>query len=807
LSRRRSARRGYILIYVLVLSLVMGALVLAYQESFRQRNVQVRLNSDRVSARFLARAAIDAMRWGFRESPDPARLAGNPDLESGPILPFVLADQAGMQRRIARKVSGAADHRALLEQLLGAEALAGLDRLTAEVPGAQVQVFAELAPGAGPVGPVKDPAQKTVALTLKAVARVRRAVESYAFAETMTVYSLLPVAAKFTLAGVDVGSVNTGRITTDGQAGEGPPPLVLFHAPGDCDVLSASPFEGTPGSEKPLVEKAVPARDIPRVEGDRGFVFLDSTETDRSVRLNVGSGGTPFGEMHGIYRPDAGKQHVPAPAPIPDAPPKIATFRPASPTNPGVQQAVELEGAALGFHKETNAQGALRAPPVTAFAELGLPAPEENPEADPNATPEPAPSPSAPPAEVIGASRIKLYGTGTFPSPTAVLGNVQRVLAWITDLGVDRDATADDENAQATAVGRKLPVADAHEPVLVSCDEATYRSDVGGEGSAVVTYRRLRPFGEQGQVTNANAVVDVDGVETPVAGEDPVFALDLTLWKYSALFDDYKQYSAFMSHELAIPANLSLHLPALAPAQAGELLRNLALGRPAPLPVDDFYLKEAHVDHRDRLHPLFGSGTDGLTWLDLKGAAPDALRNALTEGLAKRHPSDDPVIVHGQGELEREFFTGNALDLRGLRVKVVSDRDRTPAVLRFSTPLNVRPGSGGVLEVEQFEAPGILNPGQGEAFAPFVLRAHELTLAGKGPYEALIATSQVKQEDTRAFSVIRGALFVEDPAFDLKYPLVVSYDPRLDPTADTAPLYYRVAYQPGARGYELLERP
>lgn len=834
-ARRRAS--GYILIYVLVLSLVMGALVFAYQESFRQRNVQVRLNTDRVSARFLARAAIDALRWAFREAPDPSRLAGTLDLESGPILPFLLADTPALEKRVARKTAGAPDHRALVEQLLGADALSGLDRMVAEVPGAQVQVFAELAPTAPLPGPLRDAAQKSIALTLRAVARVRRASEAYAFTETLTVYSQLPVAAKFTLAGVNVGSVNTARITSDGKPGEGPAPLVLFHSPADCDVLAATPFEGTPGSEKPLVEKPVPPRDVVRAHADRGLVYLDSSESDRAVRLNVGAGGTPYGEMHSVYRNESGKLFNPQPEGIPDPPGKFSSFAPENPTSPGMKQAAELEGAALGFHKDTNAQGALRPLPAAptgnptgpGYEDTGstdapvftgdAPPPDFDPtQVQPGFDPsQPAPEPAAPepagaaaPVAGLAASRILLYGTGTFPSPTAVLGNVQRVVAWISNVGIDRDAGPDDENAQSTAAGRKVPLADAHEPVLVNCDEVTFRADLAGESSAVVNYRRLRSFGDNGQVTNVNALYDADndGVpEAPVAGEEPTFALDLTQWKYGNLFDDYKQYQTVMSRELAFPANLSLHLPALSPQQSAELLRNLALARPTAVPPDDFQAAEARVEHRGRLHQLLGNGNDQRTWLDLKDAPPDALRTALTGSVARRHPGDEAVVVRGQRELERLFFTGTALDLKGLRVKVVTETGRGVATVSFPGALNVRPGSGGVLEVERFEAGAILNPGQGEGFAPFVLRARELVLSGKGPYEALVATSQVRQEDIRTYAVIRGALFLEEPVLDLRFPLVVSYDPRLDPTGPEAALHYRVAYQPGPRGYDLLERP
>lgn len=809
--RYRSSRSGYILVYVLVLSLVMGALVLAYQESFRQRNAQVRLNTDRVSARFLARAAIDTLRYGFREAPDPARLAGQVDLESGPILPFLLADTRSVMKRIARKVGEAGDHRALLEQLLGADTLAGLDRLTAEVPGAQVQVFADMATGAPPAGPVKDPALKTLFVNLRAVARVRKAVESYAFTETLTVYSLLPVAAKFTLAGVNVASVNTAKITSDGKPGDGPAPLVLFHHPGDCDVVAASPFEGTPGSEKPLVEKAVAAKDVIAANADRGFVFLDSSDADRAVKLHVGAGGTPYGEMHTVYAPKGGQTYTPQPEPIPDPPGKFKSFTPDNPTNPGAKQAADLEGAALGFHKDTNAQGALVPLPAAPTGNPTGPGYEEPapdvvytgdappPDFDPTAGGDPAATPEAPPEPVspaalegLAASRILPFGTGTFPSQTAVLGNVQRAVAWIANIGVDRDATSEDENAQATAAGRKVGVIDAHEPVLVNADEASYRADVAGESATIVTYRRLRPFGDNGQVTNANA---------EFAGEDPTIALDLTQWKYGALFDDYGQYKSVMSRELSFPANLSLSLPALAPSQAAETLRNLALGRPLPAPVDDYLLKEARVEHRDRLHLALAD----KTWLDLKGSAPDALRNALSEGLAKRHPADDALEVRGQRELERLFLFGGTLDLKGLRVRVITEGGRGIASVTVPGVLNVR--GGGVLECERFEAGGISNPGQGDSFAPFVLRTKELVLAGKGPYEALVSARSIRQEDIRAYSVIRGALFLDEPLLENRFPLVVSWDPRLDPTGPDAALYYRLAYQPGARGYDLLERP
>jgi hypothetical protein len=178
----------------------------------------------------------------------------------------------------------------------------------------------------------------------------------------------------------------------------------------------------------------------------------------------------------------------------------------------------------------------------------------------------------------------------------------------------------------------------------------------------------------------------------------------------------------------------------------------------------------------------------------------------LVAGLAKRFPGDEPVIVRGQKALEREFMQGGALDLKGLRVRVVAEGPKGTASLAFGAPLNVRPGSGGVLEVDRIELPGILNKGDAEAFAPLIVRAREVVLTAKGPYEALIQARSVRMEDFKSFAVVKGALFLEDPALELANPLVVTYDPRMDPTGEAAQLYYRVAYAPGMRGYDLLER-
>jgi len=274
-------------------------------------------------------------------------------------------------------------------------------------------------------------------------------------------------------------------------------------------------------------------------EGPRGarLRVLDSSETTARWRLNLGSGGTPFGEMHAVYRPRPARsarrnRRHPRPAW------QVRGLAGHLPVNPAMQQAVELEGAAYGFHKDSNGQGAFRPPPAAAVASAGGPddAPPPDAEVPPDADAQCGrhrmhnhlPFGSAGRRRArrreLGASRIKLYGTATFPSPDAVLGNVAARGGVDLEHRLDRDGSADDENAQSTAAGKKLPVADAHEPVLVSCDEGAFRADLSGESAAVVTYRRLHPFGEQGPGHQPERNVDSDGdgvAETPVLARSP----------------------------------------------------------------------------------------------------------------------------------------------------------------------------------------------------------------------------------------------------------------------------------------------
>ena len=225
------------------MSVIVGMLVFAYYQGFRHRDVQVRLSSDRASARYLARACVDALKYAFHEAPDPKTLQ-QVDVEGGSLLPFLLGDSASMKIRVAKKTDGKKDHRDFIEQLVGKDRLEPIDKLVARLPEAKVELFLDLHPlemWPGATGKVlTDPAFKTVEATYRVEAHVRKAYETFRTTDTIDVHSLLPPAvSRFTFALTEEGAqLNTQQVTTRGEDAGGTAPVVLMHSPEDGDPVA-----------------------------------------------------------------------------------------------------------------------------------------------------------------------------------------------------------------------------------------------------------------------------------------------------------------------------------------------------------------------------------------------------------------------------------------------------------------------------------------------------------------------------------------------------------------------------------------
>jgi hypothetical protein len=776
-------RRAFILGTVLIVAIVIAALAIAYRQGALHRGVQVRAHTDRIAARFLARAALEAMKFAVGEATLPPAVPAGADASS--LYSLLLLDPAGLARALAGN-SGAApagDDRALLDRLMGPEALAPLDRLAAGLPSARTSIAIGLA-GASlyPASAMRDPVLKRVTLRVRATADVRGARESMSTSETLVVHSLLPGAAgKFTLAATGLAGANGFPVTVDGHEAPGATgaPIVLFHHAGDLDPGAQDPFAGAtpavsaPPAARPLVTRPLePDRVLPAA-ADRGLVLLEGPPEQPAVHLQLASGGAPWGEHYTMFQPAGGKTAYPAARLLADQPARLRAFRPPDPVDPSVEQAAFVQGTVLGFSEGMNVE--LLGPPP-----------------DPDAIP------------TASTSRIRPFGTATHPSPTACIGEVYRVMAALSDVAIDRDATDKDESDQTACAGARLPVRDAVDPFLAWCDEETFREDLANEqGPGDPTYRRLTPFGRRGGVPNQNARVDLDGDgvrETPVPsedGHDPIH-LDLTLWKYANLFADHAEYRAVMSRYLVVPANESLLLAGLPREQAEDRLRGAAFGLRSRAATPEYLVRDLRLEHRDPLHAgLAGGGPALRTCLDTTGLQEGSLRAAIHEGTLRHHPDEPVHEVRGQREFERLFMPSGMLDLQGLRVAVLPDGSDGPPPLVFDRVVQVRPGGGGILEAPAFSARGLVNPGLAEAFAPLVIRTGELVLAGPGPFEAIFVPARISQVSEARFTTVRGG-FVLAGALPgaLVRPLVVAHDDRYDPTSPAVPLYYRVAFAP-----------
>ena len=766
----RGARRGFILAVVLILGAVAGSLALLMHQGMLHRAVQVRRAEDQAAARFLARGALNALQFGVGEAilrpPGVAPSTKGPELYS-----WLLAAGPVLARGVPR--GDGDDDRAWLASVLGTAPFAAIDKLARRLPDARVAVFAEVAVAPAQPGPVVDPVVKRVSLRLRAVARVRTVEDALGVTLPLAVYSELPVAAKFTLAARAAAGLATAQVTADGGPWtQGDMPVVLIHHPSDGDPVAHDPFAR--GAGKPLVARSVAPSEIVTAHADRGLVWLAGPE-HADVHLPLAAGGAPLGEEHALYAPHEGKRVVPVARALPDQPVPMRTFEPPDPLDPDVKQAAFVQGTVVPLSVDVDA------------TLLG-----------PN--PDPAVAASG------AVSRLKVHGTAAMPSPTAVIGAAYHTLGALSAIACDRDATDADERAQAAAVGRPLPVRDAREPFLAFADEAGYETDLIAERSSTEpSYGVLRPFGRQGEVQNQNAYVDLDGDgirETAVSSEigHEIIHLDLSFWKYGNLFASYAEYRRLMSRYISIPVNLSLELAGRPAEQAQELLRQAAFGKTPPGGWSDWLVTRLTLAHRDPLHQEPRVREGGTRWLDSGVGGADALATALAAPTGERWPGEPAVVVRGQRAFEEHFMPGGVMDLAGLRVIVVPAEGETVPGLSFERPVAVKPGSGGVLEVPRLACPGLVN-GDAGAFAPLVVRATELVLTARGPYEAAFHVESVVVDANVDHAVIRGALSVGAVPAHLARPLVVAWDPRLDPVGPLAHLSYRVAAVANPRTY------
>lgn len=767
---RVRARRGFVLAVVLALSVVIGLLVFAYYQSFRHRDTQVRLSSDRAAARWLARASIDCLKLAFHEAPDPSRLSP-PDLENGTLLPFLLGDAKSLPIRFAKKVEGKADHRAIIEQLVGADALAPIDRLVSKLPEAKVTFQLTLTPREmWQQKAIADQACKTVEASYKVTAYVRKASESYRTTDVIDVYSLLPpVVSKFTFAATEsFASFNTHKVTVRGEDAGGTAPVVLMHSPDDGDPVAENPFEARPTAQKAMQGNFGDPAKLLAATADRGLTFLPGTP-ESPVTLQLASGGTPFGEYHSVQPVNAGRTSYPQAAPLKEQPPKLKGFKAPDPRDPTVLQSGAVQGAVFGFFDGIDQQELLGAPPPGAAPDM--------------------------------CSQLKPFGTGTHPSAGAIVGHVNRAMAAISDIGIDRDDSSRDEADQQASTGRPLPVRDGVDPFLRSASEAEFRASVANEAAG-----RLIPFGSL--VPNENALVDLDGdgrKETVVASEALHNPFPISgAWKYGALFENHAEYAQVMSRYVSFPANWSLHVATQPADRARELIGEAAFGK-AP-PTRDWTLGELRLEARDTFHAMIAERGGSRYLIDTKEAGMAGLAEAISAGARARYPAETTYMVRGQAKFQEIFMPGGQIDLQGLKVMVVRETPEDRPGLEFDGEVAVKPGSGGTLITERFKARALKNPGTGSGYAPFVLQAQELVMAGKGPFEGVIVPGNIVQERVSDYTVIRGSLAVGSLPGSLANPLVVQYDPRNDPTTPEATQYYRAHFRRDARAYELEDR-
>src|SRR5205085_10499925 len=130
------------------------------------------------------------------------------------------------------------------------------------------------------------------------------------------------------------------------------------------------------------------------------------------------------------------------------------------------------------------------------------------------------------------------------------------------------------------------------------------------------------------------------------------------------------------------------------------------------------------LEPRDTLHQALATRGASKYYLDTKGQDMHALAETIQNGANARYPHEVTYIVKGQKKFEEIFMPGGQIDLQGLKVMVVREKPEDPPPLIFEGEVTVKPGSGGTLMTEVFQAKALHNAGTEAGYAPFVLQAN-----------------------------------------------------------------------------------
>jgi len=784
MSRLKPDRQGFILGYVVIMGFIVGALAVAFFTARRHHDAQIRRGGDDHRARFLARGTLEYLRFALREKLLRRHPGQDPDVRGGEFHEFILADPTSLEKFWREKAPSdrEKDHRDFFKQLLGESSLRPIDDLVARFPDATVTLRFDLdrpdLPLVTPLAPgsaIVDPVLKRLNFRLECRARVRKARSTYTIAETLRVDHQLPTGkGKFTLALLRTEEAyhNGHLVSEKGEDQGGLAPVVLIHNPVDGDPLNGDPFKadvwGTPLLSASLSDD--PRRWATELE-DRGFVYISSRDP---VFLNLASGAGPAGEYHTIYKPES-KPEYPVATKLAEQPQNLEGFR--APAGDNVFQSAWVQGAVFGFYE--------------GFARDLLPL---------NLPPD-APGPMS--------STLRIFGTPAMPSGTLVYGEVFRRLGAISGLAIDRDDTTFDENEQYDAVKIQLPQREAIDPFFRNIDEDPFQSDATLEAQEQPP-ANLIPFSSPGfgpyRVRNVNLQADTndDGLPDAIVASEMIhnpLALDRGYYKYSTMFDGYGDYARYMSKLVDIPANACLELATQKAPKTFAALAELAFARPDVGQKEDRILTDIVIDHQSAFHQRIGKEHGHFHAIDTLDGGRAGLERTFTSGIPGER---EIVFVEGEQEFKRRFLR-SGLDLMGLEVRILPSPDgSSPSRLVFEGPVSVQ--SGGIIQVDEFRVTALNNPKQGVDFESVEIRCNRLVLLDRGPVDAAIVTPKVVTEGDAEYSVIRGSLVAVGPATsEMTRPLILAWDPRIDPTKPTTTVHYRGRFEFNAGHHEWVE--
>jgi prepilin-type N-terminal cleavage/methylation domain-containing protein len=760
----RRPRSGYVLYAVGAALAVLASILLMFQATQRVRDTEVRLTTDEVIARMLARGAVETLSYHAERDVDdllrePA-LAG----EGGRLRDVLLLDGAALERLFAE---GGDDARGLLEQLLGGAPFEHIRAMAADSRGAEFHYKVEArVPPPQPDDTVKDPVPKQVEIGFTVRCRLRHAEQSFRGDLTFRVYSQLAgVLGRFGLiwTGARQERMNGLVVDAGGRRLSGSAPVVAFHHPDDydpSDPLLAKPASPPPPPPAPartlksMLAGAKPVTDAgelaPRLAG-RGAVYLEWHRGGATLRIAAGAGAA--GQLFQTSTDAGGKPVELAARPVDPQPEKVERFRA---TSGDVKQRGTVQGAVFGYFDGIDRDGLLGPPTV-----------------------------AEDPGE--GTACVRPLGSAAHPSAGLVYGAIAASLAAITDLAIDRDDTGADEAAQAKALGRRPPERDTIDPFLRHGTPEEYDADLLREAGGQ-SYQRLAFFGSPDLGPGRAHDMNGPGMVT----------LDTQQWKYGALFTDHDDYARVMSRRVAVPYNTLLRAAANGDPQ--ETLRQIAFWPEPPRFYRDV-IDEAFWEHADPLHAQLAPSAGHRTFADTRGIGTHALAVLIRESPAAPRFSPHRIQCKGEELFRSSFVKNQTLNLEGTTVSLVPASSAAPPPKLVLDAVTVPPGGGGVLIAPDVTLAGVTLQGEGGTRAPLVIVAARLTLKGPGPFEGVyLVTESLSLHDDEGHALVRGTLFAGPQVAlnRLERPLAVVFDPRMDPIGPEAHRQYRSALVWGA---------